>query len=159
MRFHLLVLLALVTVFTSCDNNECSDVDLNIDATQLATDKAKIQEYLTQNNIVAQTHPSGISYVITREGDGARPNSCDDVSITYEGKLLSTGKVFHSSGSIKTWNLQDLITGWQIGVPLIKEGGRITLYIPSGYAYGERAVESIPANSVLIFEILLFGVN
>ena len=56
--------------------------------------------------------------------------------------------------------LENLITGWQIGIPLIKVGGRITLYIPSVYAYGKNGIGSdILPNASLEFEILLFQTN
>ncbi|MEY3433469.1 MAG: hypothetical protein RL131_1405, partial [Bacteroidota bacterium] len=42
-----------------------------------------------------------------------------------------------------------------LGLPLINAGGKIKLYLPPSLGYGSRAVGSIPANSVLIFEITL----
>ena len=45
------------------------------------------------------------------------------------------------------------IQGWVEGLQLMKEGGEYTLYVPAKLAYGERAQGSIPANSVLVFDI------
>jgi FKBP-type peptidyl-prolyl cis-trans isomerase FkpA len=55
--------------------------------------------------------------------------------------------------------LGQLIVGWQKGLPLISSGGKITLYIPPSLGYGSAAAGSIPANSILIFDIELISVS
>ena len=54
-----------------------------------------------------------------------------------------------------------VIPGWEEGLIGMKEDGKRCLVIPSSMAYGNRAVGNgvIPANSTLIFEILLLGVR
>ncbi|XHR93659.1 FKBP-type peptidyl-prolyl cis-trans isomerase [Mucilaginibacter sp. UC70_90] len=54
-----------------------------------------------------------------------------------------------------------VIKGWQLGIPQIKPGGKVRLLIPSRYAYGPYAQDSIhlPANSVLDFQIQLYNVT
>jgi len=54
-----------------------------------------------------------------------------------------------------------VIPGWEEGLIGMKEDGKRCLVIPSSLAYGNRAVGNgvIPANSTLIFEILLLGVR
>ena len=50
--------------------------------------------------------------------------------------------------------LKRLIKGWQIGVPLLKVGGKIKLVVPSDLAYSIRTRSAkIPPNSILEFEI------
>lgn len=134
--------------------------NLSVNQTQLDKDVQAIESYLTDNSITAQVHESGVRYVIDSMGTGIQPNLCNAVSVNYKGSLISDGSVFDESSSPITFPLQNLITGWQIGIPLIKAGGAITLYIPSVYAYGERgAGNDIPANANLIFEIELLGVQ
>jgi FKBP-type peptidyl-prolyl cis-trans isomerase FkpA len=55
--------------------------------------------------------------------------------------------------------LGNVIVGWQIGVPLIKKGGKIRLLIPSGYGYGQGGSGKIPSNAVLDFDIELVDVQ
>ena len=54
-----------------------------------------------------------------------------------------------------------VIPGWEEGLIGMKEDGKRCLVIPSSMAYGNRAVGNglIPANSTLIFEIILLGVR
>ena len=54
-----------------------------------------------------------------------------------------------------------IIQGWEEGLIGMKEDGKRCLVIPPHMGYGNRAVGGglIPANSTLIFEILLLGVR
>lgn len=153
---------ALLISLSGCDlnssNNDCdSSPDLDVNETQLAADIAKIDAYLEANKIVAEKHPSGLRYIIKREGSGGTPAFCDNVSVTYEGRLIGSSTAFDSNQTPVSFPLSRLIVGWQVGIPLIKPGGRITLYIPSVYGYGATGAGSdIPPNSNLQFEVLLF---
>jgi FKBP-type peptidyl-prolyl cis-trans isomerase FkpA len=51
-----------------------------------------------------------------------------------------------------------LIEGWKIGLPLLKKGGHIKLYVPPSLGYGPSPNRNIPGNSVLIFDIRLVDV-
>jgi FKBP-type peptidyl-prolyl cis-trans isomerase FkpA len=55
--------------------------------------------------------------------------------------------------------LNTVIEGWQIGMPLIKKGGRIKLIIPSSYGYGCIEKGNIPPNSVLYYDVYLANVQ
>lgn len=122
-----------------------------------AAEIQSVQDFLTANGITAQQHCSGLFYRIDTEGTGASPGICSAVRITYEGRLTN-GNVFESTTSPVAFNLYQLITGWKNGLPLIKAGGRIYLYIPPSLGYGSAANGSIPANSILIFRVDLLEV-
>ena len=165
----LLLSAIIISSLISCGKDCDSEPDLNVDQAQLAADIAAIDAYLAQEGIVAEIHPSGLRYVIKRSGDGDHPALCDQVFVTYEGKLISNGQVFDGTQEITSFDLSgSLITGWQIGVPLINDrgngsSGRITLYIPSVYGYGKegnsRSTPPIPPDANLEFEVLLFDVR
>ncbi|HEY8688210.1 MAG TPA: FKBP-type peptidyl-prolyl cis-trans isomerase, partial [Chitinophagaceae bacterium] len=84
--------------------------------------------------------------------------------VTYAGRSTS-GAVFDPTpGSglnhrTATFTLGQVIVGWQKGLPLIRAGGMITLYIPPSLGYGSSPFGSIPANSILIFDIELIDVQ
>ncbi|MCK5103577.1 MAG: FKBP-type peptidyl-prolyl cis-trans isomerase, partial [Cyclobacteriaceae bacterium] len=53
-----------------------------------------------------------------------------------------------------------VIMGWDIGIPLLKKGGKGTLYIPSPLAYGEQGAGGIiKPNSVLKFDVELIDIE
>lgn len=126
---------------------------------QLVADTVKIYNYLNENNITAQKHASWISYQIIEPGSSTYPSASSLVSANYKGYLLD-GTVIDETAADEPAELYlpSLIGGWQIGLPLIGEGGKIVLYLPSYYCYGSASNEKIPANSVLIFEIELLDV-
>lgn len=122
------------------------------------------QTFLTENakKQGVQTTASGLQYKVTQQGTGKQPTASSVVTVHYTGKLLD-GKVFDSSverGEPIEFPLNQVIPGWTEGLQLMKEGGKATLYIPSGLAYGEQGVPgTIPANSTLVFDVELIKVN
>ncbi|MEP2771218.1 MAG: FKBP-type peptidyl-prolyl cis-trans isomerase [Fulvivirga sp.] len=134
--------------------------NLSVNQTQLDKDIEAIDNYLSDNNITAEVHDSGLRYVIDSFGNGVQPNLCNAVSVNYKGSLISDGSVFDESNNPVTFPLSNLITGWQIGIPLVNAGGSITLFIPSVYGYGQAgAGNNVPPNANLIFEIDLLQVQ
>jgi FKBP-type peptidyl-prolyl cis-trans isomerase FkpA len=143
-------LLLLLAVFSALFFSQCLKDD------QDTQDRNLILRHLEENNISATEHPSGIFYTITTEGTGNNPTLNNTVTVKYKGFLLN-GNVFdQTSGSqTATFPLQNLITGWQIGIPLLKKGGKGTFWIPSSLGYGNVGLQGIPPNSVLVFDIEL----
>lgn len=108
-----------------------------------------------------KTTASGLQYKMLKEGSGKNPTVSDTVTIHYKGTLIS-GKEFDSShkrGQPATFALGQLIKGWQEGIPLMKPGGKMTLYVPSDLGYGMQAPPNIGPNQVLIFELELISVK
>ena len=106
--------------------------------------------------------PSGLQYVILAEGKGKRPKATDMVTVQYRG-MLTDGTEFDSSykrGQPVTVTLNQEIKGWTEGVQLIKEGGKIRLFVPSDLGFGDRGIGAqIGPNATLIFEIELLSVG
>ncbi|MCF2490121.1 FKBP-type peptidyl-prolyl cis-trans isomerase [Dyadobacter sp. CY347] len=130
---------------------------------QKTIDAKVIDDYLAKNNLKAkaQKTASGLAYVDDVVGTGDSPKAGDNVKVHYTGKLLD-GKVFDSSknGGRPPIDFQVgvgmVIPGWEEGIMLMKKGGKRTLIIPSGLAYGaEGSPGTIPANSVLLFDVEL----
>jgi len=106
--------------------------------------------------------PSGLQYQVLESGNGKSPSAGEKVSVHYRGTLLD-GTEFDSSyarGEPVTLDLNRVIKGWQEALPMMKEGDKWKLFIPSDLAYGERgAGAKIGPNSTLIFEVELVKVN
>lgn len=128
----------------------------NIDSiAQAAADDAYIQQLIKENKTDAVKQHEGVYYTILKEGTGTKVKVTDTVTVFYKGSLLSDGSVFdQTKDKPATFPLNRLIKGWQIGVPLLKVGGKIKIAIPSGIAYGIRTrAAKIPPNSILVFEV------
>jgi len=148
MKTKNLILLGLLAIlFAACSKDDDGQDEL---------DDQIIQDYLNQHNLDADSHPSGMFYIIEDEGTGEHPETNATVEVLYIGSLTN-GNVFdETTGNAPvSFPLQNLIEGWKIGIPLMKKGGSATFFIPSRLGYGSTAHYGIPANSVLIFEITL----
>ncbi len=146
----------LLTVGYGCfKTNEAKCV-----ASSIAEDEVKIIDYTTSRGIFATKNSSGLYYRILNAGTGSTPSNSSKVFVKYTGRLTSD-KIFDStSDASKTgWTLGQLIEGWQIGLPLIKKGGSIQLFVPAALAYGCSQPGGIPANSILVFDIELVDVQ
>lgn len=133
-------------------------VDLNKNHDSLAQallDLALIKDAAGKKEIDTTGSISDIYYHIVRQGTGKNIKVTDTVTVHYKGSLLSNGAVFdQTKEKPATFPLNRLIKGWQLAVPKINVGGKITLYIPSGQAYGIRTrSKDIPVNSILVFDI------
>ncbi|MCO6460267.1 MAG: FKBP-type peptidyl-prolyl cis-trans isomerase [Saprospiraceae bacterium] len=153
---HLLSTISLLLTLTlvSCNND-----GITFDpAAQLEIDKAKLRAYLSEHNIQADSTSEGLFYIIDTQSDtsSTKPEVTSNIRVNYKGYLLN-GKIFDSGNNV-TFNLAQLITGWQIGLVRFDEGDTGRLFIPSGLAYGTEGSGSIPANTPLIFEITLIKV-
>jgi len=125
----------------------------------LQTGQAFLAENATQPG-VKQTS-SGLQYVIINPGEGRSPKATDSVKVNYRGTLLN-GTEFDSSYKRNEpieFPLNGVIKGWTEGLQLIKEGGKIKLFIPSNLAYGSRGAGGlIGPDETLIFEVELLKV-
>ena len=143
--------LSLLLVFAFACTKE-KDVDFS------AIDKQIIEDYLKAKNLTALTTTSGLYYIISAPGGSVHPGLSSSVSAKYKG-YLADGTVFDQTTTAPiTFPLNRVIKGWQEGLQLIGEGGKIKLLIPSRLGYGDEVVGSIPRNSVLIFDVELVSV-
>ncbi|TVQ89032.1 MAG: FKBP-type peptidyl-prolyl cis-trans isomerase [Bacteroidetes bacterium] len=123
-----------------------------------------LQDYLSDNNITVESEESGLIIVIEEEGTGPKPQSGQNVTVHYTGKILD-GTVFDSSverGQPFTFRLGrgQVIRGWDEGVSKLNVGSRATLIIPSYLAYADQQRGPvITPFSTLIFEIEVLGVE
>jgi FKBP-type peptidyl-prolyl cis-trans isomerase FkpA len=125
---------------------------------------AKGQAFLKENASKpgVKTTSSGLQYLVLEEGKGKSPKATDTVLVHYKGNLLD-GTEFDSSYKRNepiSFPLNGVIPGWTEGVQLMKEGGKIRLFIAANLGYGSRGAGGvIPPDSTLIFDIELLKVQ
>lgn len=91
-----------------------------------------------------------------RVGEGAEVQPGATVTVNYCGVGYGGQTVFDSSwsrGEPITFPLDNLILGWQEGIPGMKVGGQRLLVIPGELAYGEGGGPGIAPNETLVFVI------
>lgn len=115
-----------------------------------------IEAYMLENNIEGSIKTDeGLYISIEEAGSDEKPTLTDFVTIYYKGYLLD-GFIFdQTEEETRTFPLNGLIAGWQIGIPYVGKGGKVKLIIPPHIGYGPQDNGDIPGNSVLVFEIEL----
>lgn len=139
-----------------------------------------------QTKAVQYTDPNGatqsanLQYAVLKQGCGPEVAKGDFVVVNYSGWVESTGKLFDSSylhsptdcgGTLLgtcgfSIGQQQVISGWDNGIPGMKPGESIRLIIPGPLAYGAQGqtdqttgAVTIPPNATLIFDITLVAIT
>ncbi len=125
-------------------------------------DSLTLDKFIISQNIKAEKTPEGVFFSVHTEGVGKEPQKGDFVKIRYVGKLLS-GKIFDQSPKNEPFAFKigekQAIEGWEIAIPKLHVGSKVTLYVPAKFAYGDMGIgDVIPPNSPLMYEIELIDI-
>ena len=91
-------------------------------------------------------------------GSGAEAQATSAITAHYVLMGWTSGQVLETSWSAQpfTTTLDQVIPGWQQGIPGMKVGGRRLLVIPPTLGYGEQPIGGV-ANETLVFVVDLIG--
>ena len=116
------------------------------------------------NSNRAVTTESGLTYIVTKQGDGEQVKAGQAVVVNYTG-LLSNGATFDSShGRNEPFSfpvgMGMVIKGWDEGLQQLRVGDHAVLTIPPEIGYGATGAGGIiPPNATLIVIIEVLGVE
>jgi FKBP-type peptidyl-prolyl cis-trans isomerase FklB len=113
------------------------------------------------------TLASGMQYKVLRQGDGdSHPTVDSPCECHYEGRTAANypdGEKFDSSydrGDPTTFAPNQVIKGWTEAMPMMVQGDKWELYIPSDMAYGDGGrPPKIGGGDVLIFTIEIIKIT
>jgi len=92
-------------------------------------------------------------------GSGIHPTAKDDVTVAYKGYFTNGDIIDKIDDKGVSFNLSQVIKGWEEGITYFKAGGSGTILVPSHLAYGSMDIGPIPSGSILIFDIKLININ
>jgi FKBP-type peptidyl-prolyl cis-trans isomerase FklB len=125
--------------------------------------QAKSETFLTTNRsktgIVVL--PSGVQYRVIEEGEGARPRLESTVQVHYRGSKVD-GAEFDSSfarGVPEEFVVNNVLAGWQVVLPLMKQGSTWQVFLPPELAFGQRGnPPAVGPNEALMFDLKLIEI-
>jgi len=106
--------------------------------------------------------PSGLQYVVLKEGTGNKPMLSDRIKVHYTGKMID-GTIFDSSykrNEPAEFNVGQVIPGWTEAIQLMPVGSKYRVFIPENLAYGAQSPQGsqIKPFSTLIFDVELLEI-
>jgi FKBP-type peptidyl-prolyl cis-trans isomerase len=119
----------------------------------------------------SQTDRTTLEIVEVAAGSGAEARPGRRVAVHYTGWLYHPDKPSHHGRQFDsshdrgepiefTIGAGEMIPGWDQGVAGMKVGGKRTLVVPPGMAYGRRGNPPvIPENATLVFDVELMSVK
>ena len=118
----------------------------------------------------SQTSRTTLEVIEVAPGSGLEARPGRSVAVHYTGWLYhpdkpnNHGRQFDSSHDRGqpiefTIDRGEMIPGWDQGIPGMKVGGKRTLIIPPGLAYGRQGRPGIPGNATLVFDVELVSVK
>lgn len=152
------------TLLTDEQMNMCITNYLQKMTTEKASGNKKAGDAFLASNKTKQgvvTLPSGLQYLVIKEGSGPKPALTDTVKCHYHGTLID-GTVFDSSvdrGQPAEFPVSGVIKGWVEALPMMPVGSKWRLFVPADLAYGDRqAGPTIGPGSALIFDVELLDI-
>ena len=108
----------------------------------------------------------GVQYSILKSGNGKSPSLQDTVRVQYVARFMNGEGVqqeFDNStirNTPATFAVKEVIEGWQVIFPLMKEGDHWQVFVPASLAYGIPGSNGgeIPKNAVVIYDLELVDV-
>ncbi|MCP2042577.1 FKBP-type peptidyl-prolyl cis-trans isomerase [Pontibacter sp. HSC-36F09] len=163
-----LFLFVVVVSFSSCkeeNENPYYITPEQIEA-QKKVDEETIRKYFRANNVdttkVVRLN-SGIYILTKKEGEGDLIKPGKYAEVHYIGRHINNVAFDNSYTRGNSLSVLvgagQVIKGWDEGLQHMRKGEQANLYIPSYMGYGMYGSNSIPPNSVLIFEIDVLNVR
>jgi len=123
----------------------------------------KLQSYLQANNLQLVPTASGLYYTETAPGNGKKPKEGEWVKINFALSLLDKVPIYSSfEGEPSSFEFGKIFENQGVteALSLMSEGGRASLIVPSGLAFGSAGRgDIIPPFSTLLYDIQILKVQ
>lgn len=156
--FSLILLSALTFLVVGCSERKPQTAKQK---KRTAAELEQISAFLETREEQFEQLESGIWVSVSHPGDSVRPSLSSIITTAYRTESL-TGILVDSATEDKPLRIRlaRLIKGWQIGLPLIGQGGKLLMIVPARLAYKERSIHPrLEGWTPLYFEIDLLKVE
>ncbi len=143
---NLLFILLTTLVVSSCNTYSEEEKDGFV---------SKAETYAKKHHWNYEIMDGGLIVEVLEKGTGTEKiQSGSELELDYKGTLTNGNKFDQTEpGKPLKSNLKGLIGGFQLGLLGHVEGTKLRMVVPPHLGYGDDALEGIPSNSTLVFEI------
>lgn len=166
MRTIKLTIFFLLFALISCNNNSEKNVNIRkpgknklaeLNSYFVQKDKERIQNYIERKNLKMKESPTGLWYMIIKEGRGEFFKDNDRIIMDYECSLLD-GTPCYSSKTLGPKEIvlgkSEIESGLNEGLRLLKPGGEAAFILPPFLAYGLIGdSKAVPSRATIVYEI------
>jgi gliding motility-associated peptidyl-prolyl isomerase len=170
------LILLMLTVFASCSKPEArkpivrktgSFINESIERNKRlnSAENALLMEKMQRDSLHEYINSAnGFWYYYDKkvDADTSLPNRGDEVFYTHEIIKLNDS-ILYSGEDLGTKSYlvdqEDLISGLQDGIKLMKEGETVSFLFPSYKAYGYTGFDKVGSNEPLIYKVQLIKIN
>lgn len=125
-----------------------------VDTLSVASQKAFVDSIAATPGAV--TTPTGLVFIVLREGEGPMPDASDSVVVDYLGRFFDGLEFDRTSEGPVTFRVADLTPGFSEGLRMMRPGGQYRLVMPASLGYGSQGIPGvIPGNAALDFIVNL----
>ena len=118
-----------------------------------------IDKFIMVNDYKVDPFPSGLYFIIIKDGNGYSPTHENIVKIKYYSTLIDGTNVEGSPEKplVKEFRIGDtaLLKGFEEGLLMTRLGGHYTFVLPSKLAYGDKQQGKLPPYTTLIYDVEL----
>ena len=111
-----------------------------------------------------QETPSGLRYVVAREGTGEKPLQGMKISVLFTALLIDGTEWNKTDDREKPFEFRlgggEVIMGWEEAFADMRKGEKRVLLIPHGLGYGLRGRgETVPRRAALVFYVEVIDIE
>jgi FKBP-type peptidyl-prolyl cis-trans isomerase len=170
MRTKLYIFTIIIFLAGSCrnetDNRRATVKPGNREMTELnrylvQKDREIIQNYIERKDIKVTESPTGLWYLIKKEGSGQFIKDNDKVTMNYECRLID-GTVCYSSDDLGPKQViigkTDIEPGLNEGLRLLKPGAEAVFILPPFLAFGLVGDgKKIPPRTIIVYDVSILS--
>jgi FKBP-type peptidyl-prolyl cis-trans isomerase len=124
----------------------------------------KLEELLfakVKNSPGFATLPGGISYSVSKMGDGTQAKAKDTVIVNVITSLPDGTEIDNTNKTKQSYMaiVGEMVPGLREVLLRMKEGTICRAIVPAAMAYGEQGTATIPPNSAIIYDVALVQVK
>ncbi len=128
-----------------------SAIRVDLELLDVKSETEFIAEKITELGLPVTQNKEGVIFSLTNVGTIDPIRDSSTVTVKYIGRRVIDNTIFDANQSFTFKPIGNVISGWRIGVPLMKRGEKGYLFIPSNHAYKGIGSTNPRTGSFIIF--------